>query len=124
MTRRGANALLLLSLPVLLLAGCFGIGGLLNTDPGYDIVTDESGRRWFADTPRNWRDWTEIMDEYIQEEASGQRVTGGLDSWNTRWLLTIKAVRESQENAEKYVRYIVENRRSAGLPELVFEDGS
>ena len=116
--------LLLLSLPVLLLAGCFGIGGLLNTDPGYDIVTDESGEWWFADTPRNWRDWTEIMAEYIQEEASGQRVTGGLDSWNTRWLRIIRAVRESQENAEKYVRYIVENRRSAGLPELVFEDGS
>ena len=50
-----------------------------------------------------------------------------LEGWthgNKSWLLIIDAVRESQENAEKYVRYIVENRRSAGLPELVFEDGN
>ncbi len=124
MTRRGANALLLLSLPVLLLAGCFGIGGLLTTDPYLETVVDESGKEWGADTPRYWRDWTEIMDRHIIREVSGHRVPGGLDSWNKSWLNTIKALREGRENAEKYVRYIVENRRSAGLPELVFEDGN
>ncbi len=123
-TRPGANVLLLLSLPALLLAGCFGLGGPLATDPHLETATDESGKAWGADTQRYWRDWTEIMDEYVKQEASGQEITGGLDSWNTRWLRIIKAVRGGRENAERYVRYIVENRRSAGLPELVFEDGN
>lgn len=106
------------------LVGCMGMSktSILNTEPYVDTVTDDTGRTLLADTPRNWRDWTEFMQGHLADEVSGEKVWGGLDSWNTHWIEIIQSLRENTENSEKYVNYIIEIRRDSGLPELVFEE--
>ena len=56
-------------------------------------------------------------DSDIALEASGHLMSNG-QSWNDVWLRVIAAVRQGRENPETLVTYIVERRRTAGLPEL------
>lgn len=120
----GEFKMLRLVMLIFLIMGCFGMSKptIFNTEPYVDTVTDESGKKLLADTPRNWRDWTEIMDRHIQREKAGEKVFGGYESWNTLWNKIITAVSEGRQNAEKYVNYIILERRNAGLPELVLDE--
>ena len=113
--------MLRLSLLLVLLMGCLGMGksSIFNTEPYVDTVVDEKGKKLHADTPRNWQGWIESIDAHIENEASGKKVSGGLDSWNTFWNYRVQAVYDAQENPEKYISYIIMIRRNEGLPELV-----
>ena len=106
------------------LVGCMGMSktSIFNTEPYMDTVTDDTGRTLLADTPRNWRDWTEVMDRHIAREIEGQGVSGGYDSWNKFWEKIIGSLTKNTENYQKYIIYIIDIRRKSGLPELVFEE--
>ena len=70
------------------------------------------------DTEDNWWQFTHVVGGYIRDESNGVHPPGGLASWNDLWLDVIRAHRESQQNSERYVRYIIDERREAGLPDL------
>ena len=108
-----------------LLVGCMGMNGckfgLFNTEPFSDTVVDKEGSQLLADTPRNWADFTEVMDRRIFRELDHARAPG-VDSWNIFWMYRLKAIKTNTENPDRYINYIINSRREAGLPEFVFED--
>ena len=101
-------------LVAILMAGCSIVPG----DDGIDVRTLPDGQRVLADTPRMWVDWTESVDREVARETAQQLPSGG-GTWNERWMRSIDSLRSGgRENQEKYVAYIIERRRMAGLPEL------
>lgn len=91
--------------------------GILNTEPFVDAKKDEHGNVVLRDTPRMWQDWCDEVDRAVSNEVAGRRPGGGITSWNVQWLRVISA-NSDRENAPKYIAYIIESRRRAGLPEL------
>lgn len=100
------------------LAGCVMAGSIFNTEPFVDAKKDANGKVILLDTPRMWRDWTQGVDRGIADESVGKRPPAGAKTWNESWLRAIAANQKARENAPKYIAYIVEQRRKAGLPEL------
>jgi hypothetical protein len=82
-----------------------------------DSHRDANGNIVLEDTPRMWADWKAEVDRAVAEELSGQDPGGGIDSWITQWQRVI-AANSNRENTEKYIAYIIDSRREAGLPEL------
>ena len=76
------------------------------------------GRVIAPDTPDEWWEHTTVVDLGVRHELSGAKPPGGQASWDQHWLGMIQAIEDSQENYEKYVRYIVDTRRKLGLPDL------
>lgn len=91
--------------------------GIFNTEPFVDATKDGQGNVVLRDTPRMWQDWRDEVDRAVANEVAGRRPGGGISSWNFQWLRVIGA-NGGRENAGKYVAYIIESRRRAGLPEL------
>jgi len=91
--------------------------GILNTEPFVDAKKDEQGHVILLDTPRMWNDWREEVERAVASEVGGARPGGGIPSWNSQWLRIINA-NSDRENSSKYISYIIESRRQAGLPEL------
>jgi hypothetical protein len=83
------------------------------------------GKTYLRDTPRTWAYLTKETDDGIALELKGKPPMGGLKSWNEGWVRGIRHLRNSGEveHPEKYVAYIIEQRRKAGLPEIVFSEG-
>lgn len=114
---------MLLKLPSMLLLtvlmGCNMSGcGMADTEPFVDAEKDEQGNLRLLDTPRMWKNWTENVDFRVSNEVSGRRPPGGKSTWNDFWIRLINENRERRENAQKYINYIIEKRREAGLPPL------
>lgn len=101
---------------VLVLAGCNR--KLFSNEPFIDAKRDAQGNVVIRDTLRMWQDFTGSVDRDVEREQAGVRPSGGTPTWNQHWLLRMKAYSTDQENAPKYLAYIVEARRKAGLPEL------
>jgi hypothetical protein len=91
--------------------------GIVNTEPFVDATTDEHGNVVLRDTPRMWQDWQDEVDRAVSSEVAGRRPGGGIASWGAQWFRVINA-NNDRENAPKYIAYIIESRRRAGLPEL------
>lgn len=91
--------------------------GIFNTEPFVDATKDNSGNVVLRDTPRMWQDWKAEVDRAVANETMGRPPGGGITSWNQQWLRVI-AANSSRENAPKYIDYVVNSRRHAGLPEL------
>lgn len=109
----------LLTVLFLMGASMSGCGnGIFNTEPFVDAKRDEQGNVILRDTPRMWTDFVEITEMDVASEKSGRRSPGGHASWNAVWLAKIHYLNEGRENASKYITYIIESRRHAGLPEL------
>lgn len=104
-------------LTILVGCGMSNGGSIFNTEPFVDAKKDEHGKVILLDTPRMWQYWQEDTDRDVAKEVAGTRPGGGISSWNTFWLRVIEA-NEGRENAPKYIAYIIEARRRAGLPEL------
>lgn len=108
-----------------LLVGCMGMNGcksgLFNTEPFSDTVVDKEGNQLLADTPRMWADFTELTQRRIAREVDQARPPG-VDTWNKHWVSTIGSIKTNTENPDRYINYIINSRREAGLPELVFEE--
>jgi hypothetical protein len=92
-------------------------GGLFNTEPFVDSVRNEQGSVVILDTQRNWQEWCEAIDPQIKAEAAG-KTPPGFETWNEKWLRMLSALQETQENAPKYISYILEERRRLDLQEL------
>ncbi|MFT4179375.1 MAG: hypothetical protein QM612_07920 [Thermomonas sp.] len=111
------STLLLLTL----LVGCnmSGCGrGIFNKEPFVDAKKDAQGRSILLDTPRMWAEFTETVDMRVASEMRGGKPPG-VRTWNEHWVDQIKTLDDGgQENALKYISYIIESRRRAGLPEL------
>lgn len=83
-------------------------------------TTVSNDSRQLNDTPAHWEEFRRMMDMHIDREKSGVPAYHGYKTtWNEFWRSAIDVLTpERQENWSKYVKYIVESRRKAGLPEL------
>lgn len=107
-------------LVVLIAAGVGMIGcgnGILSTEPFVDAERDAQGNVVLRDTPRMWQEWQHEVQRAVEKEAQGKPPGGGISTWNAQWLRVIDA-NSDRENAPRYIAYIIETRRRAGLPEL------
>jgi len=108
----------MLSMVLLMGGNMSGCGrGIFNTEPFTDTTKDVHGRAIAADTARNWQEWREVVDPQLAAESMGRKPPG-FSTWNEKWIRQLRAIEKTQENAPKYIAYIVEARRRAGLPEL------
>ena len=108
----------LLAIVILMGVSMSGCGrGIFNTEPFVDAKKNEHGKVVLLDTPRMWQYWQEDTNRDVAREVAGTRPGGGIPSWNALWLRVISA-NSDRENAPKYIAYIIESRRRAGLPEL------
>lgn len=95
-------------------------GGLFDTDfMGMDFYTDKDGNQLIADTPRMWEDFVARTKRHIEKEINNQRPPG-VDTWNESWVISLKSKKKGQQNPNKYIEYIISQRRKAGLPELQY----
>jgi len=93
-------------------------GGLFDTKfMGMDFYTDKDGNMLIADTPAMWKDFTARTKRHIEKEINNQRPPG-VNTWNESWALSLEAKRKGQQNPDKYIDYIITQRREAGLAEL------
>ena len=73
-----------------------------------------------SDTPRIWGDFTELTQRRISRVLNQARPLS-VNTWNKHWVSTIGSIKTNTENPDSDINYIINNRREAGLPELVFE---
>lgn len=92
--------------------------GIFNTEPFVDAHRDDEGNVVLEDTPRMWRRFVESVESPISREITGEKPEAGAKSWNEYWLRRIELQPSNRENRQKYVDYIIERRRQAGLPDL------
>jgi len=108
--------LVVAALMLVVLAACGGALG--KREPFVDATRDDQGNVVIRDTARTWQDLTQSFDRSIALEVASKPPPGGVRSWNDFWLARIRHNQADQENASRYVAYIIETRRKAGLPEL------
>lgn len=101
---------------------------------------------WYktSDGERNWTVFIKRVNVFIEIESKGHPLpdkaiekenkdlsepgrpslyTGiPCKDWNDFWGRHIIILDNTQENSEKYILYIIQKRRSRGLPELVIEN--
>jgi len=99
---------------ILLASGC----GLFNTEPFADTTYDQSGNLVVADTERMWVSFIERVGRRVNNELAGYKPEAGKASWDEFWLWWFEGIEEAQENAPKYIEYIVRTRRNHGLPDI------
>ena len=98
----------------LLLGGC----EVFYFEPWFDRTVDEQGNEIFADTPRNWNWFRNLIEEMIAREVAGKKAEGD-GTWNEVWVISPGLSPSApRENEEKYTSYVVERRRQEGLPEI------
>lgn len=102
-----------------MLGGCVMPGSIFNTEPFVDAKKDSNGNVTILDTPRMWDFFVVVTDMQISDEKAGERPPGVSD-WNKHWIMRIHEMSDgSQENFDKYISYIIEQRRKEGLPDLI-----
>ncbi|HET8941963.1 MAG TPA: hypothetical protein VFN13_08245 [Rudaea sp.] len=106
-----------LLLGMLSMSGC-GVSAVLN-DSGIDAKHDAQGNVILLDTPRMWRDFVQMTHIAIEHELAGDTHWGQSKSANEEWIRVILYDQSHREHPKKYIDYIIEQRREAGLPELV-----
>ena len=83
-----------------------------------DTRRDAQGNVILRDTPRMWADWMSGVDRTVAKEAAGDAPGGGMPSWESHWQRVIRENSTSRENPQRYIDYLLDTRRRAGLPEL------
>jgi hypothetical protein len=84
----------------------------------FDITHDADGHEIFADTPRMWADFVQRTDISIKNEVRGSTHWGGYKNANDAWVAGLRDIPRYREHPQKYVDYIIQERRRVGLPEL------
>lgn len=110
--------LFLVGLLLTLLSGCIMVPPYDDADYGKNA----DGKTNLRDTARTWKYLTREIDEGINLELMGKPPGGGFRSWNEARVHGVQHFRSSGEieNPEKYIAYLIEQRRKVGLPEIVF----
>lgn len=85
----------------------------------FDMTRDAQGNEIFADTPKMWADFVQRTNISIRAEASGETHWGASKNANDAWVKEIRNMPRYREHPQKYIDYIIEQRRAVGLPELV-----
>ncbi len=88
------------------------------TDSRFATTRDTQGRSVLADTPQSWALFKRLTDLSVEREKAGDTHFGGRTP-NDATLNAIRHLKTDQEHPQKYINYIIEKRRAAGLPELV-----
>ncbi|MEO1037847.1 MAG: hypothetical protein AAFX44_20050 [Pseudomonadota bacterium] len=91
---------------------------LLSQEKFVDTHTDASGKLVLTDTQRNWEEFVAIVNSRVNDEKGGAPPEGGVETWTEFWKLRIQALQKNQENAQKYVQYIIDRRRQYDLPAM------
>lgn len=104
-----------------LAAGCSAINAFrpdpLSSPENYRYLPD--GTMILADTPAMWNDFRQTMDGHVANEAAGKTpLYQHPMTWQEFWSARIKAIRSNNDNPARYIDYIIQARRAAGLPEL------
>jgi hypothetical protein len=85
----------------------------------YQLIRDSKGNEILRDTQGEREEFKWAMDGHIQHELAKDHTPGSKDhDWRAFWKSHIRVVRRNSQNAQWYVDYIIDARRSAGLPEL------
>ena len=110
--------LFLVGLLIAFLPGCVAMPPYDEVDYGKTV----DGKTYLRDTPRTWKYLKSEIDEGIASELKGESPGGSFKSWNDARVHGIRHFRISGEieNPEKYIAYLIDQRRKAGLPEIVF----
>lgn len=105
----------MLLLIAIILTGC----GTDFLSSGIDYKREEQGNVILLDTPNNWDAWVRTVNFDIEHEIAESPPPGGVKTWEIRWLDSIHSLQSGQhENYQKYIKYIIIQRRQAGLPPL------
>src|SRR5690606_3856689 len=96
---------------LILLSGVSSVG----CGGGIPMTSDEARQDW-----EKFEAYTMVatIDHQIESELAGKPVPGGVESWNTHWLLRIKHMHDDLEKNQKYIDYIIRRRSEDGLPSL------
>jgi hypothetical protein len=86
----------------------------------YQRAYDKNGRALLKDSILGREDFVLGTRINIRNELANNRVPGTKDSrdWQTFWMKRFYFIRKDSENPRWYINYIIETRRTAGLPAL------
>jgi hypothetical protein len=101
------------------LPGCFAPSAY-STREQWDLDTGKKadGSTYFLDSSRNWQFAVPLYQVEVKHELQGVAPPGNKASWADYWQYHFIHLRAHQENPEKYVAFILNLRREAGLPNL------
>lgn len=86
-----------------------------------DFGKRSEGSTHLQDTTRNWATTKAETDAAVAAEKAGRPPGRGIQTWEENWQRVFTNIHKGQENPDRYIAYIVEARRAAGLPELSFD---
>lgn len=103
---------------ILVSGSLISCSGLFDTKfMGMDFYTDKDGNMLIADTPAMWEDFVTRTKRHIEKEINNQRAPG-VNTWNESWVISLESIKKDRQNPDKYIDYIITQRRKAGLAEL------
>ena len=65
-----------------------------------------------------WEFFKDSVNWDVAKEMRGEMPTAGWSTWREYWMWSANRLKAQAENGRKHIGYIIEQRRSAGLPEI------
>jgi hypothetical protein len=98
-----------------LVTGCSScsILGMFASDD-YPTLNPETGK--FKDEGRITGSEKRWLNSEIKRELDGKNLPA--KGWNAFWIDTFKRIRQTSDNPDREIQYVIETRRSLGLPEI------
>lgn len=97
----------------------FSRSGFANLSALGISLKDDDGEEQLQDTPELWAMFVARVARHALDERAGKRPFRRSGDWDDFWETWISVLLDGhQENADRYVRYIVQYRRRQGLEEL------
>jgi hypothetical protein len=99
-----------------LVMGCSScsISGMFASDD-YPTLNPETGK--FKDEGRITGSEKRWLNSEIRRELDGKHIPA--EGWSIFWLDTFKRMRRTSDNPKREIQYVIETRRSLGLPEII-----
>lgn len=95
----------------------FGLPELEGYSPG--AHTSWRFEAIYPDDEQRFKQWSRGMDQLVNVERQSDPNSLALPTWEDKWIVNCRIVYKYQENPGRYLEYIINARRAAGLPELV-----
>lgn len=84
----------------------------------YQLIHDSNGNEVLRDTKGGREEFKSAVDRHIEHEITKDHAPGGNHDWHAFWMNRFRHIKGHSENSQWYVNYILDARRSAGLPKL------
>lgn len=81
----------------------------------YDPLTGEKSYKQLRGT---WEIFTDSVDWDVAHEKRGDNPGAGSPNWRDYWIWRVNNLRKEPDGGREHIRYIIEARRKAGLPEI------